>query len=218
MDYIGKEITGKQFNEIFKNNTFYKFTNDEEIHYGYQYVDGLNIDTNEFDIKGGECCKGGLYFTSEKYIYEWIDEYQYVRVVTIPDDARVCIYKNKFKSNKIFVEPRIKICDSYLLSNEELQKLAVQQNGHAIHYIKDPSEEVQKLAVQQNGGAICYIKEPSEEVQKLAVQKNWGAIQYIKDPSDQVQKLAVQQNWGAIKYIKEPSVQIQMLAVHKRPK
>ena len=24
MNYIGKEITGKQFNEIFKNNTFYK--------------------------------------------------------------------------------------------------------------------------------------------------------------------------------------------------
>ena len=69
MDYIGKEITGKQFNEIFKNNTFYKFTNNKEIHYGYQYVDGLNIDTNEFNIEGGECSKGGLYFTYKKIFH-----------------------------------------------------------------------------------------------------------------------------------------------------
>ena len=41
----------------------------------------------------------------------------------------------------------------------------------AIFYIKDPSEELQKLAVQQNGPAIFYIKDPSEEVQKLAVQQ-----------------------------------------------
>ena len=138
MDHIGEEITGKQFNEILKNDTLYKFTNIEENHNGYQYVDGLNIDTNEFDINRGECSKGGLYFTSEKYIYQWMYGYEYVRIVTIPDDARVCIYKTKFKSDKIFVEPRIRIYDSDLLSNEEVQKLAVKQNGHAIKYIKKP--------------------------------------------------------------------------------
>jgi len=52
MDYIGKEITGKEFNEMFKNTPMYKFTNSEEIHFGYQYTDGLNIDPNEFDISG----------------------------------------------------------------------------------------------------------------------------------------------------------------------
>ena len=214
MDYIGKEITGKQFNEIFKNNTFYKFTNNEEIHYGYQYVDGLNIDTNEFNINRGECSKGGLYFTSEKYIYEWIQG-EYVRVVTIPDDARICIYKTKFKSNKIFVEPRIRIYDSDLLSDEQVQMLAVQQNVRAIRYIKEPSDQVQMLAVQHNGYAIKYIKEPSDQVQMLAVQQNGCSIRYIKEPSNQVQMLAVQHNGYAIQYIKEPSDQVQMLAVQQ---
>ena len=181
MDYIEKEITGKQFNEIFKNDTFYKFTNNEENHYGYQYIDGLNIDTNEFDINRGDCSKGGLYFTSEKYIIEWINGNKYVRIVTIPDDARVYIYKTKFKSNKIFVEPRIKIYDSNLLSDEQVQILAVKQNSNLIQYIKEPSDQVQKLAVKNNGYNIEGIKKPSVEVQMLAVQQNGYSIEYIKD-------------------------------------
>ena len=215
MDYIGKEITGKQFNEIFKNTTFYKFTNIKENHFGYQYVDGLNIDINEFDINGGECSKGGLYFTSEKYINQWMIFNEYVRIVTIPDDARVCIYNTKFKSNKIFVKPKIRIYDSDLLSDDQVQKLAVQHNCNLIEYIKEPSDQVQKLAVQQNSYVIGYIKEPSDQVQKLAVQTNGCAIKYIKEPCEEIQMLAVQQNGCAIKYIKDPSNQIQKLAAQQ---
>ena len=190
MDYIKKEITGKEFNQMFGNTPMYKFTNLKERHRGYQYVDGLNIDPNEFDISG-ECSKGGLYFTSEKYIGKWIYGHTYVRNVTIPDDAIICCYETKFKANKIIVGTRSKICDSNIFTSEEIQRLAVQKNCFAVAFIENPSEEVQRLAVQQNGNAIKHIKDPSEEVQRLAVQQNSNAIKHIKEPSDEVQRLVI---------------------------
>ena len=43
-----------------------------------------------------------------------------------------------------------------LITEEQLNKLAVNQNAYAIEYIKEPSEELQKLAVKQDGHAIRY--------------------------------------------------------------
>ena len=70
--------------------------------------------------------------------------------------------------------------------SEAAQIAAVQQDGDAIQYIKNPSEKIQMAAVQQNGYAIQSIKNPSEEVQMVAVQQNGYAIQYIKNPSEEV--------------------------------
>jgi hypothetical protein len=98
---------------------------------------------------------------------------------------------------------------------EEEQKLAVQKNGYAIYYIKNPSEEIQKLAVKQNGEAIKYIDKPSEEIQKLAVQNDGYAIRYIDNPSEELQKLAVQKNGLAIHYIDNPSEEVKKLAVQE---
>lgn len=50
MEFTGKKITGKQFNELNTDTSLYKLTNNEENHHGYQYTNGLNIDTNVFDI------------------------------------------------------------------------------------------------------------------------------------------------------------------------
>jgi hypothetical protein len=215
MNYIKIEVSGKKFNEIFRGITMYKFTNLEENHNGYQYIDGLNIDPNEFDTSQGECSKGGLYFTSVEYAAEWILDNEYVRNVTIPDDARICIYKTKFKADKIIVGLRTRICDSGILASEEVQRLAVQRAGSSIKHIKDPSEEIQMLAVKKYDCYIEYISKPTEEVQKLAVQQNGHAIRFIKDPSEEVQKLAVQQKGDAIQYIVEPSEEVQRLAVQQ---
>ena len=48
------------------------------------------------------------------------------------------------------------------------QLAAVQNNGNAIQYIKNPSIEVQMAAVQENGWAITYIENPLEEVKIIA--------------------------------------------------
>ena len=44
----------------------------------------------------------------------------------------------------------------------------MKHEGWAIRRIQDPSEEVKLAAVQNNGEAIYYIKNPSEAAKKAA--------------------------------------------------
>jgi hypothetical protein len=48
-----------------------------------------------------------------------------------------------------------------------VQLAAVNQNGWAIQYIKNPSEKVQITAVNENSSAIHYIKNPYPSVIEL---------------------------------------------------
>src|SRR5579872_2898330 len=100
---LEKEITGYVFNNLFGDITFFKLTNINEKHNGFQFKDGLNIDTNEFNPIG--CCRsGGIYFACENKIWKWVKyndnvgPMYYVRRVMIPNDARVYIEKHKFKT------------------------------------------------------------------------------------------------------------------------
>ena len=95
----------------------------------------------------------------------------------------------------------------------EVQLVAVQENGGAIQYIQNPDKELQLAAVQQNGYTIRYIKNPEKEVLLAAVQQNGGAIQYIQNPDKEVQLVAVQQNGYAIRYIKNPDKEVRLAAV-----
>ena len=78
--------------------------------------------------------------------------------------------------------------------SETDQVAAVNRNGYAIQYIKNPSEKVQVAAVNQNGFAIYNIIKkginPSEDVQLAAVNQNVYAIEDIPNPSEKVKQLA----------------------------
>ena len=100
-------------------------------------------------------------------------------------------------------------------ASEAQQIAAVQQDGWAIHFIKNPSPAVQLAAVQQDGGAIQLIKNPSPAVQLAAVQQRGHAIYYINNPSPAVQLAAVQQDGTAIQYVKNPTPEMQMAAVQQ---
>jgi hypothetical protein len=56
-------------------------------------------------------------------------------------------------------------------SLKELQLAAVNQNGHAINYIENPSEKLKLAAVEQNWFAIRYIENPSEKLKLAAANK-----------------------------------------------
>ena len=90
------------------------------------------------------------------------------------------------------------------MSDEE-QLAAVNRNGDAIRFIKNPSPEVQLAAVKQRGLVIDYIENPSLEVQLAAVNQNGWAIQYIKNPSPEVELAAVKGYGRAIQFIENPS-------------
>lgn len=83
---------------------YYKITNNNEYHKGYQYVDGINILDKPFQ-KDGSCVPGGLYFTTSKYILRYISYGNNLREVQLCNDSEVVIDPSgdKLRADKIFL-------------------------------------------------------------------------------------------------------------------
>jgi hypothetical protein len=106
-------LSGKQFNKLKGKYEFIKLTNEKENHNGFQFVDGINEDTNTFDTSY-PCSKGGIYFCYKHNVQQWTNndvEMKYVRYVTIPDDAKVYYENDKFKTNKLVLGSRQNLAD-----------------------------------------------------------------------------------------------------------
>ena len=72
------------------SQTYYKVTNKNECHHGYQYKDGLNILKEKFnDDSTASCCAGGFYFTDYENLPRFFEYGTWIREVTIPEDAKV---------------------------------------------------------------------------------------------------------------------------------
>ena len=225
-------LTGFEFKDTYRNIKFYKLTNELELHNGFHYVDGLNIDTQKF-YPFNQCSSGGLYFTELNKIGMWISygdqNMTYIREVEILDDSLVHVENNKFKANKFYLHPKVSLKDFEQWNNLEFCKLAVQQNGFALKYISEEkqTEEIcstlfeckleasllSKLAVQQNGYALQFVKKQTEEICKLAVQQNAYALQFVKDQTEEICKLAVQKNGHLLQYVKKQTEEICKLAI-----
>ena len=112
INQIGITLSGSEFNRIYKDTIFLKLTNETENHNGFQFMDGLNIDSVSFDPTG-ECKPGGIYFTKECEAWRWLNYNSkvmiYMRIVTIPNDANVYIEDMKFKADKIILESKQRI-------------------------------------------------------------------------------------------------------------
>ena len=96
---------------------------------------------------------------------------------------------------------------------EELCKLAVQRNGCALKFVKNQTEELCKLAVQQEGLSLQSVKEQTKELCKLAVKQNGISVYYVKEQTEEICKLAVQQDGYALKYVKNQTDELCKLAV-----
>lgn len=92
---------------------YYKVLNIDECHHGFQYKEGLNVDTLPFYPKG-RCEAGGLYFASEDILY-FLDYGPIIREVTLPegeevykDNEGVVCYEHpiKYKAHRIILGPR----------------------------------------------------------------------------------------------------------------
>ena len=85
----------------------FKITNNNETHFGFTYVDGLNVLVEEFnDNPAVKCGKGGFYFTTKEHIPRFYSFGIYLREVTIPTndpDFKIikCKDGTKWRSNKI---------------------------------------------------------------------------------------------------------------------
>ena len=89
--------------------TYYKITNKEENHNGFQYQDGLNVLEESFnDDPIASCVSGGFYFTTKEHIHKFYNYGIYIRIVKLPtDDPEFKIIKDpegdKWRANKIIL-------------------------------------------------------------------------------------------------------------------
>ena len=177
---IGNVYTGEEFNKISKCS-LYRITNKKEKHNDFQYYDGLNVDTREFDPTG-ECKSGGLYFFDEIQVCTaiimrvYVINRYWIRKVTIPDDARIYVEHHKYKTDKFILHERIRI------GNVRTTKL---------HKMYDKCANIINLslldqieAVKHNGLILEHITNQTEEICSEAVKQNILAIQYVKEQTD----------------------------------
>lgn len=109
---LDTSVPGWFFNDMYKNCRKTKLTNESCNHNGFQFKEGLNVDTNAFK-HDMECGPDGLYFCREYDADNWLDyresEMKYVWDVVIPDDARVVIYDKKIKADKFILRNKREI-------------------------------------------------------------------------------------------------------------
>jgi len=196
---------------MYQPNQFVKLTKHDGINRGFQFKEGLNEDIHEFNRKE-EYAAGGLYFCRVKDVGKWIDKYGDALVweVEIPEGEEFIDYGDKLKAERIILSHPKKAYENY-----EICKLAVQENGYSLYYVKKQTEEICKLAVQRYGGALEYVKEQTEEICKLAVQQNGYSLYYVKEQTEELCKLAVRRNGYALRYVKEQTEEICKLAVQE---
>lgn len=94
---------------------YFKITNINENHNGYQYQDGLNILDKPFDEKGS-CAVGGLYFTTINHIHEYYKYGIYLREIHLPtDDPEFKMVEDparqKYRANKIILGAKYSLFD-----------------------------------------------------------------------------------------------------------
>jgi hypothetical protein len=149
-------LTGLEFNERFPTTIFVKLTNENENHNGYQFNTGLNTDTQNFDPTG-ECKKGGIYFCEDNKIGMWLHYNKTLcvnyRQVNIPDDAKVYIESNKFKTDKIILLEKQEIW-----TDEKRCKMAVTQDWRTLEYVEVQTDEICKIAIKQDFSATRYMR------------------------------------------------------------
>ena len=77
---------------------------------------------------------------------------------------------------------------------DELCKLAIRRNHHALKYVDSQTEEICKFAGRHNGEALKFVKVQTEEICKLAVQQNGYALKFVKNQTEEICKLAGHQD------------------------
>lgn len=198
--YIGQIMTGIEFNAIFKNRKFVKFTCQTEKHNGFQFNTGYNVDTVPFK-PDGECTPGGLYFCD--YVNnggEWTayrnTVCQYYRIVTIPNDHETVVYfeEDKMKANRFILSERKPIWDC-----EELCTMAINYHGmDLVGVITNPTDTLFSVIVQALNSSLAYFEiiernplflkcipehQRTSQLCEFAISSNPVMMQYVKDQS-----------------------------------
>lgn len=237
-------MLGKDFNEKYGSENYIKLTRENCIHHNFQYKEGLNEDTNEFN-PDKTCEYGGLFLCKRTNFVKWLlvsgdinDPMYYLWDVSIPDDALVTVMDNNtVKCNKFILSNKTSMWDNYDTCMEIVEK-----DGLFLHYVKNQTYDLCKASIKNDERAIGFVNNPSQDIYveyvKLKaknienipekdltpefcvrlLEANSEVLSFIKSPSEQVLIFMVQQDGMKLKDIKNQTQQICMEAVIQNKK
>lgn len=191
---------------------FYKILNASLTHHGFQYKEGLNVDTIPFSPTG-ECKAGGLYFTTEEFILENINLGNLIADVEIPEDAVVYEEKEKSKANKLILK-NIRPIEEFITSlpYEKLLRY-VSVHREVLKYVLNQTEELCLRAVQAHGESLEYVREQTTAICLSAVKKNGFALKFVLEQTPEICLEAVRERGQALGYVKNQTMEIKNMAL-----
>jgi ankyrin repeat protein len=87
---------------------YFKIFNRNDNHNNFQFQNGLNIDSHDFNPNPNlECVPGGLYFSNENNILGFINYGNFIREVELPaDEKNIVHFKDKSRAKSLFLHPK----------------------------------------------------------------------------------------------------------------
>ena len=133
---------------------YFKLFNRDEWHHGYQYEDGLNVDSVPFDFANPDT---GMYFYSESQLIYWRCHVSFdpvwIRQVFIPCDAVVTQECGCSRASKLILGPR------HSFDHEDYSTGGVRRK-----YIRELRERDAKIASEQWRGQLEGCLEATKQV------------------------------------------------------
>lgn len=107
-------ISSDNFAEIFAGVPLVKLTNESCCHNGMTFVEGENVDHNEFKYDHS-CGPDGIYFCRLDDMFNWLDysasPMYWMWDAEVPDGARAVMYNSKLKANRLILTNKRRISD-----------------------------------------------------------------------------------------------------------
>ena len=216
-------MLGKEFNNIYQNQLFYKILNRDCLdYYGITYNDGLNIfndslnyidsiidKENNFRYNEIET-KDGIVFFKKEDIYLMCNNYDahYIVSVSLPDNALINMYDNGlYLTDKIIINMQngglIEDFDCWY--EEDFCKRQVQENGNTLRFVKCKNKYICNLALEENGNSFQFIDDKYKDhiICEYAVKKNGLNLQFVpyNMRTEEVCKSAVKNNVDALQFV-----------------
>ena len=206
---IGKCYTGKEFKKLCPH-TLYRITNEDEIHNGFQYNTGLNVDTLPFNPT--ESCKsGGMYFFDRTQIKDYkkyaMMAYWIRQVIILEDeDSLVYVEEGKYKTNKFILNDRIRIgydepdqlCEMYDMCINLCSRPFDAEYKENLHYLtlkkypyffRDHNKRTEELcleAINQDASNLQYVEIQTEEMCLEAVKRDAMSLLFVKEQTHNI--------------------------------
>ncbi len=151
---------------------YFKLTNFNENHHGFKFEDGLNDDSNNYNLfnRSKLCSPGRIYFCTKEFIPDWLHYDSdvgimfWMREVTIPKGANFedLVGMGKYRSDKVILGPRKRIPDEYY-----------------IDYINCCSETVNGFAIQALLKFLIHHNSETIAICAAAVKVFPATIMYV---------------------------------------